>query len=727
LKEYNQAARVISSIIAQNDFSTIIRFPSKKGDQVIEQFQQLRLTAGSPMPPDAIHRWMLLLWLAHCQSLSATEILLKKLTESPSLSPIDVANVLLHQTPENQTLFTLISKTYLPLLPAFDVFFFMRLQAFLFPSIGSSWLHKVCQKDWLTILTLLLEPDVTPTKIYAGQQRLAPYYSFSKTVRDYRDKSMQLLTLIKQKHYQSGLIFYYQYCNAQRNQVSTNNEESTFIQQVLKIFSPLKESLLEALSQPAQPLPPEDKYDEVKRVSETPVDVKIAGKARPHVWSMQSSESKHRRGHSLRTKSPVPDVFLCPITKAIMRDPVLLSDGYTYEHEAIIRWLKNNDTSPRTSQRLDKFSFTRNIGLKKQIDTFIQSSGLDIPEAESNIPGNVMLCNEDLRKGDILLKHADDSLVNKMIILGTIIHKRVYKETALNQDITHAGICIKNGENIAEASGGGLTMRHLPTNDHYNWEVFRYEKNPETAALAADLANSLVLECQQDKPTWTASSGTYNIGSAAKSAVKTNPERISPEQRDTITQIVNVFQLSKTTYYCSNFVVFVYALACEILKPEQEKLTTFIIEKDYNIILPAKLYQYLQQHKDWQHLGYLDNRIKDTKGTLYPNFPRPEPRFEIHADMPDETRQELNEKMSLSETKDLSPLSNGLLLRKSIPPSVSNTETEQTSKKVDTVHENPQRLRARCTCTDFFNSPAKIAVTAIGAIVVSAGAAYSYS
>jgi len=35
-----------------------------------------------------------------------------------------------------------------------------------------------------------------------------------------------------------------------------------------------------------------------------------------------------------------------------MQRPVLLSDGHTYEFGAIQDWLKNNDTSPMTGEKL---------------------------------------------------------------------------------------------------------------------------------------------------------------------------------------------------------------------------------------------------------------------------------------------------------------------------------------------------------------------------------------
>ncbi|CAF4580161.1 unnamed protein product, partial [Rotaria magnacalcarata] len=43
----------------------------------------------------------------------------------------------------------------------------------------------------------------------------------------------------------------------------------------------------------------------------------------------------------------VPRDFICPITREIMQNPVLLvEDGHSYEFDAIERWLTDNNTSP---------------------------------------------------------------------------------------------------------------------------------------------------------------------------------------------------------------------------------------------------------------------------------------------------------------------------------------------------------------------------------------------
>ena len=50
---------------------------------------------------------------------------------------------------------------------------------------------------------------------------------------------------------------------------------------------------------------------------------------------------KQVRGSALR------DEFSCPITRELMRDPVIAADGHTYDREAIEMWLRNHNTSPK--------------------------------------------------------------------------------------------------------------------------------------------------------------------------------------------------------------------------------------------------------------------------------------------------------------------------------------------------------------------------------------------
>ncbi len=47
-------------------------------------------------------------------------------------------------------------------------------------------------------------------------------------------------------------------------------------------------------------------------------------------------------------QTKIPEAFVCPITQDMMQEPVVASDGHTYERTAIELWLKNNNTSPMT-------------------------------------------------------------------------------------------------------------------------------------------------------------------------------------------------------------------------------------------------------------------------------------------------------------------------------------------------------------------------------------------
>lgn len=69
-----------------------------------------------------------------------------------------------------------------------------------------------------------------------------------------------------------------------------------------------------------------------------------------------------------------PNEFLCPINAELMRDPVIGSDGHTYERSAITQWLLSHSTSPLTRDRMTVDSLTPNIALRSQIDRLLGSS-----------------------------------------------------------------------------------------------------------------------------------------------------------------------------------------------------------------------------------------------------------------------------------------------------------------------------------------------------------------
>ena len=66
----------------------------------------------------------------------------------------------------------------------------------------------------------------------------------------------------------------------------------------------------------------------------------------------------------------IPDAFFCPITADYMTDPVVTSDGQTYERAAIERWLDRQRarqlpaTSPLTGEALEHTQLVPNVALR---------------------------------------------------------------------------------------------------------------------------------------------------------------------------------------------------------------------------------------------------------------------------------------------------------------------------------------------------------------------------
>lgn len=68
----------------------------------------------------------------------------------------------------------------------------------------------------------------------------------------------------------------------------------------------------------------------------------------------------------------IPDAFLCPVTKDIMKDPVIAEDGFSYERDAIVKWfLLGRKTSPITNTPLECTHIFPNRALKSAIQDFI--------------------------------------------------------------------------------------------------------------------------------------------------------------------------------------------------------------------------------------------------------------------------------------------------------------------------------------------------------------------
>ena len=70
----------------------------------------------------------------------------------------------------------------------------------------------------------------------------------------------------------------------------------------------------------------------------------------------------------------VPASFKCPITHRRMKDPVMTSDGYTFERRAIERWFARERTSPLTGKPVSSKQLIPNRLIKTMIAEFLEDS-----------------------------------------------------------------------------------------------------------------------------------------------------------------------------------------------------------------------------------------------------------------------------------------------------------------------------------------------------------------
>lgn len=80
----------------------------------------------------------------------------------------------------------------------------------------------------------------------------------------------------------------------------------------------------------------------------------------------------------------IPDDFRCPISLELMKDPVIVSTGQTYERSCIEKWLEQgHNTCPKTQQTLTSTSLTPNYVLRSLIAQWCEANGIDPPKRPS--------------------------------------------------------------------------------------------------------------------------------------------------------------------------------------------------------------------------------------------------------------------------------------------------------------------------------------------------------
>ena len=115
-----------------------------------------------------------------------------------------------------------------------------------------------------------------------------------------------------------------------------------------------------------------------------------------------------------------PNEFLCPIMSTLMVDPVICSDGQTYDRAAISIWLSKRNRSPLTNLVLTNKKIIPNVTLKMCIDRYREKYQFEIKKVTHD---------EYMKKMGLLYYDVIAKLVNKKMVAYGRRHRNSHEET----------------------------------------------------------------------------------------------------------------------------------------------------------------------------------------------------------------------------------------------------------------------------------------------------------
>ncbi|GMI87300.1 hypothetical protein like AT5G01830 [Hibiscus trionum] len=105
--------------------------------------------------------------------------------------------------------------------------------------------------------------------------------------------------------------------------------------------------------------------------------------------SVSASRNTDQSSSSQLMSFNIPDEFRCPISLDLMKDPVIVASGHTYDRNSIAQWINNgHHTCPKSGQRLIHMALIPNYALKSLVHQWCQENNIPLTECSSNASGS---------------------------------------------------------------------------------------------------------------------------------------------------------------------------------------------------------------------------------------------------------------------------------------------------------------------------------------------------
>ncbi|KAJ0028202.1 hypothetical protein Pint_35032 [Pistacia integerrima] len=171
--------------------------------------------------------------------------------------------------------------------------------------------------------------------------------------------------------------------------------------------------------------------------------------------STQKSDAIRRRRRKSAAEANVPADFRCPISLELMKDPVAVATGQTYDRQSINVWIESgHNTCPKTGQTLVHTNLIPNVALKNLIAMWCREQRIPFEYAASNEKVNGVVTNKAALEAT---KMTASFLINKLSTSQSMqaANDVVYELRVLAKTDSDSRAC------VAEAGAIPLLVRYL--------------------------------------------------------------------------------------------------------------------------------------------------------------------------------------------------------------------------------------------------------------------------
>ncbi|KAL2486289.1 U-box domain-containing protein 9 [Abeliophyllum distichum] len=116
-------------------------------------------------------------------------------------------------------------------------------------------------------------------------------------------------------------------------------------------------------------------------VDEDDINLDAVDRTQQILYALRELKLKQPISLKLANTGAVPEEFKCPISKELMRDPVIISTGQTYDRPFIENLLQaGNRTCPKSQQVLSHTILTPNKLIREMISLWCKNQGIKLPD-----------------------------------------------------------------------------------------------------------------------------------------------------------------------------------------------------------------------------------------------------------------------------------------------------------------------------------------------------------